>query len=139
MPQEKTQRLLDEDSQLLNSTIVSEIFPYAKWVLILSIFGRLIIILISIKKVSICKVNFYYELLVYVVMFCLPQGADLDIDIILYLSSTLLNFILNGFHFWCGLAATLVVQICFFASRVAFYNDTFDDKLVMVCIFNMMW
>lgn len=36
-------------------------FPLAKWTWILFTAGRLILILISIKKLRVCKIYFYYE------------------------------------------------------------------------------
>ena len=56
----------------MNTTLVSDVFPYAKWALIMSIFGRVILMLISLKKLNITKTYIYFNLMVELIKFCLP-------------------------------------------------------------------
>ena len=55
-------------------SIMESVYPFAKWIMIGLLCGRVVLILISIKCLSITKVYFYYELLVVLVEQCLlPQ------------------------------------------------------------------
>ena len=57
-----------------HSIMVDSVYPYAKWTMIGLLCGRMVLMLISIKCLSITKVYFYYELLVVLVEQCLlPQ------------------------------------------------------------------
>ena len=86
LPIEKTLQLIQADPPNLNTNLCEEVFPYAKWALIISIFGRAILLLISLKRLSICKVHLYYEMLVFVVLFCLPQDIDQEVGVTLFLA-----------------------------------------------------
>ena len=93
----------------MNTTLCEKVFPYAKWALIMSIIGRAVLLLISLKRLSICKVHFYYEMLVLAVLFCLPQDIDQEVRVTLFLADTLVNFMMHYFHLWSSLITMLVV------------------------------
>ena len=64
MASDQTQKLIEAESPLIDIQSSEAVFQYAKWALIISIFGRAILILISLKKLSICKVFYSYNTLV---------------------------------------------------------------------------
>ena len=68
----KAEKFIESNNQDLNTDLVKQVFPYAKWALISTIVGRLILILISLKMLKITKIYFYYELMIYTIIFCLP-------------------------------------------------------------------
>ena len=74
---EKTLKLIESESQLINTHICEEVFPYAKWALILAFIGRAILLTISLKRLSICKVYVYYEMLALITSIGLPIGDSL--------------------------------------------------------------
>ena len=50
-------------------------FPYAKWVFVIGTIGRLLLVFISLRKPSICKSYFYYDLAMIVFNQCLVKDA----------------------------------------------------------------
>lgn len=54
-------------------------FPFAKWIWLTFTFGRLVLILISIKKLQVCKVYFYYEQVLFLCSMAMPLGIDADL------------------------------------------------------------
>ena len=68
----QTEKFIESNSPDLNTTLVSDMFPYAKWALIMTIFGRVILMLISLKKLKVTKTYFYFNLMVELIKFCLP-------------------------------------------------------------------
>ena len=56
-----------------NEKVVAEIFPHVKSIIIWMTMGRIILLLISCKKPSICKIYLYYQVLFIVVELCLPR------------------------------------------------------------------
>ena len=139
LPFVKTQELLQTDTQNLNTSLSEELLPYAKWALIAAIFGRVILLLISMKRLSICKVHIYYEFLIFVVLMCLPQGTDQELGVTLFLEQVFTNFILHYFHLWSSIFAMLVVQLLYFSSRIMLYNEPLDGEIVFSCLFSMFW
>ena len=58
-------------------SIMDDLYPYAKWTMIGLLCGRMVLMLASIKRLSITKFYFYYELIVVIVEQCLlPQDRD---------------------------------------------------------------
>ena len=78
MPSHETKKLIEDDSPLINITLSKDFYPYAVWALIISILGRAILILISLKKLSICKVYFHYNMLEVIIVMGLPTGDSLE-------------------------------------------------------------
>ena len=94
---------------MINSELCAAIFPYAKWIIICMTFGRLIFMLISIKHLSVCKVYFYYEMIIMLVLMGLPQDYSQDHGSMIFMLTSTLNFLLSYFHFWPSFILTLLV------------------------------
>ena len=94
---------------MLNLELCTTIFPYAKWAVICMTFGRLILMLISLKHLSVCKVYLYYELVNMLVLMCLPQDYSQDHGNMIFMLLGTLHFLLCYFHFWSSFIFTLAV------------------------------
>ena len=98
-PQDKTEKLIEDDSPLINTALCEAVLQYANWALIVLVLGRVILILISLKKLSVCKVYFYYNMLELVILVCLPTGESLESDLRNMMMKQLFNIIASYFHF----------------------------------------
>ena len=136
---EKTYRMIENHSPIMNIQNCEEVLPYAKWALVIVNLGRAILILISLKRLSICKVYFYYNMLNQVILICLPQGVEMHTNMWLFTSNVLFNFCTHYFHFTASLITALATQICFFIGRYSFYDDPLDGKMVANNLFICCW
>ena len=107
--------------------------------MILSFFGRAILLLISLKRLSICKVYVYYNFLASITLIGLPSGDSLEASISSFTNNVNWNIVANYFHFSSSIICMLVVQILFFMGRVTLVGETFDGKLIMTFVFTMVW
>ena len=96
---DKTEELIVDGSPLINTSLCEVVFQYAKWASIVLVFGRVVLILISLKKLSVCKVYFYYNMLELVILVCLPTGESLETDLWKMMAKQLFNIFASYFHF----------------------------------------
>ena len=82
---------------------------------------------------------FYYNMLSTVILICLPQGIDTHYRILWFASNVFYDIVSHYFHFKSCVITMLSVQIFFFIGRVIFDGDSFDGKLVVKCLFFMIW
>ena len=88
---------------------MESVYPFAKWTMIGLLCGRMVLLLISIKCLSITKIYFYYELLVVLVKQCLlPQDQDTHRGNLFLNHVQQNNFSEFYFHLWPSLLSLAV-------------------------------
>ena len=75
------------------------LFPILQWTMIIMTFGRVILMAISFKYLSICKMYIYYQVLYGVLEDCLPRDFG-DMQSKLSNTNNVMNFCLLYFDFW---------------------------------------
>ena len=73
--------------------------------------GRLILLLISLKKLEICKVYLYYEALNVVIHNLMITGYPEDAANFTHVIMQILNFLLYYFDWWPSLALSLLTLV----------------------------
>ena len=64
------------ESNEYNEDLVKSIFPFVKMAIIFMTIGRAILLLISFKKISICKVYIYYQVIYILLELCSNQSLN---------------------------------------------------------------
>ena len=83
--------------------LIEAIHPYAKNATLLHVVGRVILMLISIKRPSVCRYYLYYELLLHIINICSPFGLSFEIENQRMLMFALVNFGTYSFDWWPNL------------------------------------
>ena len=83
--------------------------------------------LVSVKKLRICRMYFYYELLFIVVEQMLPIPIEAETANMKLILKLQLNFILTYFDFWPSLACSLVTMLLHFSVRAPIYKEAIDQ------------
>ena len=66
-----------EDNPEYKHSLADILYPYAKWTMISLIAGRMVLMLLSIKYLSITKFYFWYEMLAVIIDQCfMPLDKD---------------------------------------------------------------
>ena len=94
------------ESNEYNEDLVKSIFPFVKMAIIFMTIGRAILLLISFKKISICKVYIYYQVIYILLELCLPRNHG-DMQLKLMLDNNVMSFLLLYFDFWPNCIAML--------------------------------
>ena len=87
--------------------LVGNIHPYARVFMYILTAGRLILLLISIKHLSICKLYIYYEFLLTILNQFLPESCYAYDQALIVQLSQLHNFLFFYFQFWPSLILSL--------------------------------
>ena len=82
--------------------------------------GRLILLIISLKRIGICKCYFYYEFIVFLVDQFLPQNETMGQAYTQLLTNQTLTFIVYYYHFWPSFFLSISSVILKFLSRSIF-------------------
>ena len=85
--------------------------------------GRLILLMISMKRIGICKYYFYYEFIIYLVEQFLPQNQTMGQAYTQLLTSQILTFMIYYYHFWPSLLLSLTSIILKFLIQPFFYHE----------------
>ena len=85
------------------------------------------------KRKKACKWFFYYESLIEMMGFLLPQKiyADADTAIMFWMQTTLLNFVLLYCDFKCSLAVSWLSYVCLQVSLSLVYSVETDTEQIM--------
>ena len=83
--------------------LAEAIYPYAKIAMLIFTLGRVILLLVSIKQLSVCRYYLYYELLLFIINICLPQGLSFDVTNEKMMMFAVLNFTIYYFEWWPSL------------------------------------
>ena len=67
--------------------------------------------LVSIKKVEVCKVYFYYEVLLVVLDQCLPKDINAETANFILMIMQILNFLLHYFDWWPSLVCSMLTLV----------------------------
>ena len=89
-----------------NEEFVSAIFPYVKIAILSMSIGRVILLLISFKKLSICKFYIYYQVVYILLELCLPRNYG-DMQLKLLMDNNVMSFCLLYMDFWPSSIAML--------------------------------
>ena len=81
---QQSEEIMDEWNPK-KADLIEEVRPYAKTAYFLFTLGRLILMLISIKKLSITRLYFYYELLNVVIDQFFPRNVDVSTATLIHL------------------------------------------------------
>ena len=106
--------------------------------MIILTFGRLILIFISIKKLSICKMFIYYQVIYILLEELLPRDYG-DMQLKLLMANNIMNFALLYFSFWPSVICMLSTQVFQAASETFVYGKDFSDEILIECIFGLLW
>ena len=115
------------------------IFPIVKWAHIIGTLGRIVLLAISYKKPRVCRMYFFYELMMMMIDQCLPRDINLETLNFLLLLLTTLNFFSMAYDYWPNLVACSISQVIFTAIRASVYNDELNGDAVLGCFFNILW
>ena len=73
-------------------------------------YARLLLILLSMKKLAICKVYIYYQIVYLMLEQCLPRDYG-DMQLKVLMNQTVLDFSLLYFKFWPSCIGVLCIQL----------------------------
>ena len=99
---------MGEEASKFNRELAEQSFDGTKYALIVLGVGRLFLMLISIKKLEVCKVYFYY-MMVYKMIECILPRDYGSVQAKLYMAYDLIDFCMLYFQFWPSL---LTIAIC---------------------------
>ena len=133
----ETRRGLDA-GKFANSELVEQIFPYAKNAMIALNIGRGLLFLISLKWHHVTKLNYYYEMVSFLVECLLPYDVSNNISQWIRLLMTIINFLLDYFHFVPALIFVTLQFVINMAARHAFFEEPIDSEAIFTCVFNMI-
>ena len=94
-----------EEGGDFDKEVAEAIFPVAKWAHIIGTLGRIVLLAVSYKKPRICRMYFFYEMMMMLIDQCLPRDIKLDILNFLLLLLTTINYFSLAFDFWPNLIA----------------------------------
>ena len=103
--------------------VADAVYPYAKWTMIGLTAGRLILMLVSVKYLSITKVYIYYEMLVVITGQFLPQDINAQRGNLFLYNTQSANFIDFYFSWWPSLLSLLISQVTYTSSRIILFAD----------------
>ena len=113
-------------------TVADEIFPSAKWTMVGIISGRMLLMLISLKYLTVTKLYFYYELFAVLVDQCMPNIANTHLGNEFLNHEQQANFTEFYFSFWPSIVSLLVPQVTYSVSRIDLLFEQEDDVLILV-------
>ena len=96
-------------------------------------YGRLVLILISMKNLSTCKIYIYYQILYLLLEECLPRDYG-TMQLKLLLSQSVLDFSLLYFNFWPSCIGILSIQVFQVAARSLTYGKDVTSAIIAECI-----
>ena len=89
-------------------------------------FGRLILLLISLKDTRITKCYFYYEVLYFLVEQFLPVEHSQHDGVFYVTMQSLFNFMLFYFNFWPSMLCIVLQVPFYFYTRSLFFDEPFE-------------
>ena len=104
----QSQKFIDEGGEY-NELFIKGLLPYIKWALIIMRFGRIIIILISLRKSSIYRCLIYYYMVEEILVSFLPVDYG-QVHTSLVVQKNFSMFGLLYSNFWPNCIAMLGVQ-----------------------------
>ena len=109
--------------------LIKEIFPYIKWTMIMMSYGRLFLILVSMKKLAVCKMYIYYQIVYLILEECLPRDFG-EMQLKVLMNQTVLDFSLLYFNFWPSCIGVLCIQIFQVAARTFIYDKDVTSSVI---------
>ena len=115
-----------------NGEFVDPYFKGLKITLLCLDWGRVFLLVVAWKRKKACRWFFYYESLIQMMGFFLPQKiyADADTAAMFWMQTTLLNFVLLYCDFKCSLATSWLSYVCLQASLSLVYDVEADTEQV---------
>ena len=121
-----------------NEELVSEILPFIKMALIFMTLGRAVLLLISFKRLSICKVYIYYQVVYVLLELFLPRDHG-DMQLKVMMDNNLMSFLLLYFDFWPSCIAMLSPQVFVVIINSYILEDDITLRAVMTCTMQLIF
>ena len=93
------------------------------------IFSRALLLVISFKRLSICKTYFYFELLVFLVQMLMPLSRSIEDEMGYYKLLFIENFLFYYFEWSSCMMLGFAQILIFLTSRAAFHDDLVSSKM----------
>jgi len=94
--------------------------------------------LLSIKKLEVCKVYLYYQILYELMSLSLPHDrGDTAQQMVIILN--LINFCFNYLHFWPSTLSLLALQVYQILARSFVYGEPITAELVAFGVAGIIW
>ena len=106
---QQSREYIERDEQH-NSDLIKGLFPFIQWTMIVMSYARLLLVLLSMKKLAICKVYIYYQIVYLMLEQCLPRDYG-DMQLKVLMNQTVLDFSLLYFKFWPSCIGVLTIQL----------------------------
>lgn len=121
-----------------NEELMKTMFPILQWTMIIMTFGRLILMAISMKKLSICKTYIYYQVLYGILEDCLPRDFG-DMQSKLSNTNNIMNFCLLYFDFWPNCLTMSALPLVQLMTNTFVYDKNMTGSLIWHCIAATGW
>ena len=79
------------------------VYPYAKTAMLIFTAGRVVLMLITFKRLSVCRYYIYYELLLTIINAFLPRGWTYEVENHKMMMMAIFNFTIYYFEWWPSL------------------------------------
>ena len=96
-------------------------------------------ILISIKKLEVCKVYFYYEAMLVVLEQFLPKDMNAETANFILMIMQILNFLLHYFDWWPSLVTSMLTLVVQMIGRAVFHDEPIDAGRIITLLISMIW
>ena len=95
-------------------------------------------LLISIKRLSICKYYFYYEILIGIIMQLLPIERNFGQSLWNEIVRHMFSFILLYFNFWPSLILSLMSLMIANISRIVFFEEQLNGSFFVISTISLI-
>ena len=100
-----------ESGKSVNQEVQRDLLPYGRYSTYAFMLGRLILMLISLKKLEICRVYLYYEALNVIIHNLMATEGTADDANFRHIIMQILNFLLYYFDWWPSFIVSLLTVI----------------------------
>lgn len=134
----ESEEFMKKEDSVFDRECVNKTYTFAKNFIIIMGFGRLLLMLVSFKKLEVCKVYFYYMQLYKLVEQLLPRDYG-SVRLKLTMQYDLLDFCMLYFNFWPSLITILVSHFTMFFIQMDLYQEEFTSAAFIGTFAGAVW
>ena len=128
-----------EESNPQDSQLIKDVYHYMNFAIYVIELGRIILIVISIKKLHVTRFYFYYEILQVLIDSLNPRTIDQATSSAFFIQQQMIQFICFYFSWWPSLICCMLSNCIHLAIRSVFLHDQIDSFSIIYLVLSMLW